>query len=111
MAELMTKRNRGCKIHALEAMKEANADSRIIDGLENELKDLQDELVNIQTGEKKDAKSGEKAIQNAVVRAKQQLDRRTDDVEYFDQMDIDAILVDEAHEYKRLGFYSHDKRC
>lgn len=31
------------------------------------------------------------------------LDRRTDDVENFDDMNIDALLVDEAHEYKHLG--------
>lgn len=32
------------------------------------------------------------------------LDRRTDDVENFDDMGIDVLLVDEAHEYKHLGF-------
>ena len=32
------------------------------------------------------------------------IDRRTDDVEHFEDMGIDALLVDEAHEYKRLGF-------
>jgi hypothetical protein len=32
------------------------------------------------------------------------LDREVDDVENFDDMGIDAILVDEAHEYKHLGF-------
>ena len=32
------------------------------------------------------------------------LDRRTDDVEDFDDMGIDALLIDEAHEYKHLGF-------
>lgn len=99
------------KMHALEAMKEMDGvDDRVIDGLESELEELKEQLVELQTGvkdekgKKKDAKSAEKAVQNAVVRAKEQLDRRTDDVEYFDQMDIDAILVDEAHEYKRLGF-------
>lgn len=93
------------KMHALEAMKETEGvDSRVIDALESELEALQDELVQVSTGTKKDAKSGEKAAQNAAVIAKEQLDRNTDDVEFFDQMDIDAILVDEAHEYKRLGF-------
>ena len=28
----------------------------------------------------------------------------TDDVENFDDMGIDALLVDETHEYKHLGF-------
>ena len=42
--------------------------------------------------------------QNAEVKALEMLDRQTDDVENFDDMGIDAILVDEAHEYKHLGF-------
>lgn len=42
--------------------------------------------------------------QNAEVKAREMLDRATDDVEDFDSMGIDAILVDEAHEYKHLGF-------
>ena len=32
------------------------------------------------------------------------LDRETDDTDDFDSMGIDAILIDEAHEYKHLGF-------
>ncbi len=43
-------------------------------------------------------------MQNAEVKAMEMLDRRTDDVENFDDMGIDALLVDEAHEYKHLGF-------
>ena len=53
---------------------------------------------------KGDAKRTAKAKSNAAVQAKEQLDRRTDDVQNFDDLGVDAILIDEAHEYKRLGF-------
>ncbi|MCD8266467.1 MAG: hypothetical protein LUC33_04855 [Prevotellaceae bacterium] len=43
------------------------------------------------------------SVQNAETNAKNALDRRTDDVEDFDQMEIDALLIDEAHNYKKLG--------
>ena len=38
------------------------------------------------------------------MRAQEQLDRAVDDVQYFDDLGVDALLVDEAHEYKHLGF-------
>lgn len=75
--------------------------------LKKELEDLQYEY---QYGEKptkkgkKDAKKEAEAKANAVAKAKKQLDRRTDDVSDFDDMGIDALLVDEAHSYKHLGF-------
>jgi N12 class adenine-specific DNA methylase len=52
----------------------------------------------------KDEKKQAVAMQNAEVKAKEMLDREVDDVENFDDMGIDALLVDEAHEYKHLGF-------
>lgn len=55
-------------------------------------------------GSKKDAKKEAEAISNAAAKAKKQLDRRTDEVSDFDDMGIDALLVDEAHSYKHLGF-------
>ena len=75
--------------------------------LKKELEDLEYEY---QFGEKppkkgkKDAKKEAKALDNAVAKAKRQLDRKTDDVSNFDDMGIDALLVDEAHSYKHLGF-------
>ncbi len=87
------------KLHAIEAMKESDADSRLISSMEKELSKLESTLVG-----KKDAKGEAKAKSNAEAKAQEQLDRRVDDVQHFDEMGIDAILIDEAHEYKRLGF-------
>ena len=95
------------KIHAIEAMQDAGVEDREIEQAEKELEKLNDELygVNIKDTEKKsDAKGAAKAVNKAKVKAKDQLDRRKDDVQFFDDMGIDAILVDEAHAYKRLGF-------
>ena len=90
----------------LEQAKQAN-NSSAERQLKKELEDLQYEY---QYGEKppkkgkKDAKKEAEAKANAVAKAKKQLDRRTDDVSDFDDMGIDALLVDEAHSYKHLGF-------
>jgi hypothetical protein len=43
-------------------------------------------------------------------RLHQQADRRTDEVFTFEQMGIDALLVDEAHAYKKLGFFTKMNR-
>lgn len=52
----------------------------------------------------KEAKRRALARHNAEVTAQDMLDRATDDVVNFDEMGVDALLVDEAHEYKHLGF-------
>lgn len=101
------------KLHAIEVMNDANIDSREIKRAKREIEDLQFELNSVLNVEndpvdkrkgKKDAKRLAKTASNAAARAKQQLDRRTDDAQYFDDMGIDALLIDEAHMYKRLGF-------
>lgn len=93
----------------LEQVKEAK-NSTAERQLKKELEDLEYEY---QYGEKppkkgkggkKDAKKEAEAVENAVAKAKKQLDRRTDDVSDFDDMGIDALLIDEAHSYKHLGF-------
>ena len=101
------------KVAVLEQMKEADGSgsNMITRQAEKEIKDLQQQLAEItdvvsvkrkQTASQQ--KKREVSKQNAEVRAKEMLDRRTDDVENFDDMGIDALLVDEAHEYKHLGF-------
>lgn len=46
-----------------------------------------------------------KRINNRTVALEESLDRNVDDIELnFDQLGIDALLVDEAHNYKRLGY-------
>jgi hypothetical protein len=101
------------KLLVLEKMKEADksGNNMITRQAEKEIEDLQQQLADItsnMTNERKDTaaqlKKKEVTKQNAEVAAKEMLDRRTDDVENFDDMGIDALLVDEAHEYKHLGF-------
>lgn len=100
------------KLLVLEQMKEADPDgkSMIVRAAEREIANLQDEIAQLANGgvsdkkKEKDAKKAAVTRQNAEVKAREMLDRETDDVEDFDSMGIDAILVDEAHEYKHLGF-------
>lgn len=101
------------KLLVLEQMKDADksGNNMITRQAEKEIEDLQQQLVDItdsMTTKRKDTaaqlKKKEVTKQNAEVEAKEMLDRRTDDVENFDDMGIDALLVDEAHEYKHLGF-------
>lgn len=102
------------KMLVLEQMKKADPDGRsmIVRQAEKEIERLNDEIAQIvscetpasKSGKKKDEKKAAVTRQNAEVKAREMLDRETDDVEDFDSMGIDAILVDEAHEYKHLGF-------
>ncbi len=99
------------KVKVLEAMKDADSQGRsmIVRQAEKDLDDSRARLSELtealQTKRaKRDAKREAKTKQNAEVKALEMLDREVDDVENFDDMGIDAILVDEAHEYKHLGF-------
>lgn len=99
------------KMLVLEQMREADTRGRdpLTRRAEKELADLQAEMAALSDGiSKKRTANNEKkkavAKQNAAVKAQEMLDRRTDDVEDFDDMGIDALLIDEAHEYKHLGF-------
>ena len=99
------------KMLVLEQMRQADTSGRdpITRRAEKELADLQAEMAALSDGiSKKRSANNEKkkavAKQNAAVKAQEMLDRRTDDVENFDDMGIDALLIDEAHEYKHLGF-------
>ena len=101
------------KLLVLEQMKDADksGNNMITRQAEKEIEDLQQQLADItsnMTTKRKDTaaqlKKKEVTKQNAEVEAKEMLDRRTDDEENFDDMGIDALLVDEAHEYKHLGF-------
>jgi N12 class adenine-specific DNA methylase len=99
------------KMLVLEQMRQADTSGRdpITRRAKKELVDLQAEMAALSDGiSKKRSANNEKkkavAKQNAAVKAQEMLDRRTDDVEDFDDMGIDALLIDEAHEYKHLGF-------
>lgn len=106
------------KMMVLEQMRRMDDSDRnpLLRRAEKELESLQDELANIKAGLKqspdgtfkkkteKDKKREAVIKQNAAVKAQEMLDRETDDTLNFDDMGIDALLVDEAHEYKHLGF-------
>lgn len=99
------------KIAILEQMREADASGRssIVRQAEKEIEQLKDQLGAIgetATAKRKQRDSKREHItrQNTEVKAREMLDRETDDVENFDDMGIDALLLDEAHEYKHLGF-------
>lgn len=103
------------KMMVLEKMREGATDDRdpVLRQAERELDQLNDELNEIKwtLNQRKEGKSDKdekreaKTKQNAMVKAQEMLDRKTDDdVADFDDMGIDALLIDEAHEYKHLGF-------
>lgn len=103
------------KMMVLEKMREAADNDRdpVLRQAERELDQLNDELNNLKLAlqerksggkSKKDEKREAKSKQNAAVKAQEMLDRETDDVANFDDMGVDALLIDEAHEYKHLGF-------
>lgn len=99
------------KMLILEKMKEEdpNGKNMITRQAEREIELLEEQLAGLADNASKkrtanDEKKRAVALQNAEVKAMEMLDRRTDDVENFDDMGIDALLVDEAHEYKHLGF-------
>ena len=99
------------KMRVLEQMREADTNGKdpITRRAEKELADLQVEMAELseEISKKRTANNEKKkavAKQNAAVKAQEMLERSTDDVENFDDMGIDALLIDEAHEYKHLGF-------
>ena len=101
------------KMAVLEKMREAADNDRdpVLRQAQRELERLEEERNNLQISlrerkgkTEKDEKREAKTRQNAMVKAQEMLDRETDDVANFDDMGIDALLIDEAHEYKHLGF-------
>ena len=115
------------KKHVIEAAMQSGMDSREIQRLKKELDKLEMEygdkyldsdpanglVYDPKYGgykekndkkKKKDAKKEAAALDKAKTKAQEQLDRATDDVQFFDDLGVDALLIDEAHEYKHLGF-------
>ncbi len=100
------------KKHVIEAAEQSGMDEREIDRLRKELEKIEQEYGDTffdndpanKKGKKKDAKQEAASLEKAKVKAQEQLDRAVDDVQYFDDLGVDALLVDEAHEYKHLGF-------
>lgn len=104
------------KKHVIEAASRAGMNSRDLSRLERELKALEqdygDKYLSSDPAndsaapkrKKKDAKREAASLDKAETKAKEMLDRAVDDVQFFDDLGVDALLVDEAHEYKHLGF-------
>ena len=99
------------KLIVLAKMKDADKSGRnlITRQAEKEVEQLKEELADLTTtlSERRTAKEEKKRAvtkQNTEVKAREMLERRTDETENFDDMGIDALLIDEAHEYKHLGF-------
>lgn len=99
------------KMLVLQQMQDADQDgnSMIVRQAEREIDQLEEQKAGIAASiqekrKKRDEKKDAITIQNTAVKALEMLDRAVDDVDNFDDMGIDAVLVDEAHEYKHLGF-------
>ena len=72
-------------------------------------KEMQGLRENLEGGDGKKSKKSNvkekaKAADRAKSRAERVLDRRTDDVMNFEKLGIDALFIDEAHNFKKIGF-------
>lgn len=90
------------KVEQLKEVEASNPDNakRLAYGIKKEIEGLEKKKV----GSEKSVKEEEKVKSNARAQAQRLLDRRTDETMTFEQLGIDALLVDEAHAYKKLGF-------
>lgn len=90
------------KVEQLKEVEASNPDNakRLAYGIKKEIEGLEKKKV----GGEKSVKEEEKVKSNARAQAQRLLDRRTDETMTFEQLGIDALLVDEAHAYKKLGF-------
>ena len=70
---------------------------------QNAIKAIEKKLVKVQEKKQK-VKDIAKANLSAEKKVRTQLSRRKDDVRTFEKMGVDALFVDEAHAYKKLGF-------
>ncbi len=105
---------------SLELAKEQKADDKVIEQLEKQLDDaiLASANISVETaeggiGKKKTAADLKKEAERAETvkgKAQRKLDRSVDDVKDFDDLGIDALFVDEAHAYKKLGFSTLSSR-
>lgn len=76
-------------------------DKRKIAQIEKSIESLENDRP---TKKERSVKDTEKVKVKTATRAKKLTDRRTDNSLTFEKLGIDALLVDEAHTYKRLGF-------
>ena len=74
--------------------------------LQKEMQNLRDSLEggDDKKSKKSNVKEKAKAADRAKIRVERVLDRKTDDVMSFEQLGIDALFIDEAHNFKKIGF-------
>lgn len=94
------------KIEEYEKVIEATENESLRRRLEKEVAGLQDQLEGVEKPKKRSVKDRAKAENRIKAKMERQLDRKTDDVLTFEQMGIDALFIDEAHNYKKIGFVS-----
>ena len=79
-------------------------DKALQERLKREGKSMRDSLEGIKKG--KNVKGKAKTAETITAKTERILDRRTDNVMTFEQMGVDALFIDEAHNYKKIGFPS-----
>lgn len=94
------------KIEEYERVIGATENDSLRRRLEKEVADLQNQFEGVEKPKKRSVKDKAKAENRIKTKMERQLDRRTDDVLTFEQMGIDALFIDEAHNYKKIGFVS-----
>lgn len=94
------------KIDEYERVIEATENESLRRRLEKEVAGLKDQFEGVEKPKKRSVKDKAKAENRIKTKMERQLDRRTDDVLTFEQMGIDALFIDEAHNYKKIGFAS-----
>ena len=74
--------------------------------LQKEMEGLRDSLEGGEgkKSKKSNVKEKAKAADRAKSRVERVLDRKTDDVMSFEKLGIDALFIDEAHNFKKIGF-------
>ena len=94
------------RIEEYERVIESTEDESLKRRLQKEVENLQDEFEDSPKGKKRSVKDKAKTENRIKSRMERQLDRKTDDVLMFEQMGIDALFIDEAHNFKKIGFAS-----
>lgn len=94
------------KIDEYERVIEATENESLRRRLEKEVAGLKDQFEGVEKPKKRSVKDKAKAENRIKTKMERQFDRRTDDVLTFEQMGIDALFIDEAHNYKKIGFAS-----
>ena len=95
------------RIEEYESVIEATEDVNLKRRLQKEVDNLQDEFEGVdKKGKKRSVKDKAKSSDRIKSKMERQLDRRTDEVMTFEKMGIDALFIDEAHNFKKIGFAS-----